>query len=108
MNSVNVEIFLKILVAHFLSDFIFQPAQWVSEKDKNGLKSWHLYVHIAITLISLFVILMDFKLWKLIIIITLFHIVIDVVKSVFKKTGIWVFVTDQSVHLITIVGAWLV
>ena len=95
MNLVNVEILLKIIVAHFLSDFIFQPAKWASEKDKNGLKSWHLYAHISMTVISLFLILLNLKFWRLILIISAFHMVIDSVKSVFKKTNIWVFVSDQ-------------
>ena len=31
--------FLKILLAHFLGDFTFQPYKWVKEKEKKKIKS---------------------------------------------------------------------
>lgn len=57
MGSLNLLLLLKLLVAHFLSDFVFQPAGLANGKNENGVRSWHLYVHTVITEITLFVIL---------------------------------------------------
>ncbi len=108
MDALNVDLLLKILVAHFLSDFIFQPNKWATEKDKHGFKSWHLYVHLIITASTLFICLWDFKLWYLVLIISLFHFIIDLIKSSIKRTNIWIFVTDQLFHLLIIIAVWLV
>lgn len=107
MDIVNIDLLLRILVAHFLSDFIFQPTKWAKCKDDNGFKSWHLYIHILITTVTLFIVLWDFKLWGLILEISLLHFIIDSIKSFVKKTTIWVFITDQILHLLVIVSIWL-
>lgn len=107
MDVLNIDLLLRVLVAHFLSDFIFQPTKWAKCKDDNGFKSWHLYIHIVITTATLFVVLWDFKLWGVILKISLLHFIIDSVKSFVKKTTIWVFITDQILHLLVIVSIWL-
>ena len=108
MDALNVDLLLKFLVAHFFSDFIFQPTKWATQKDKHGFKSWHLYVHVIITAATLFLFLWDFKLWSLVLIISLLHLVIDLIKSSLQRTDIWIFVTDQLFHLLIIITVWLV
>ena len=108
MDALNVNLLLKFLVAHFFSDFIFQPTKWATQKDKHGFKSWHLYVHVIITAATLFLFLGDFKLWTLVLIISLLHFVIDLVKSSIQRTNIWIFVTDQLFHFLIIIAVWLV
>lgn len=108
MDTLNVDLLLRILVAHFVSDFIFQPTKLAKGKDNNGLKSWHLYIHIAITVVTLFIFLCDLNLWNLILIVSLFHFLIDLTKSAIKKSNIWVFIADQILHLAVIVTAWLI
>ncbi|NOU16064.1 MAG: DUF3307 domain-containing protein [Bacteroidales bacterium] len=107
MDALNADLLLRILVAHFLSDFIFQPTKWATDKDENGFKSRHLYIHIIITAATLFIFLWNLKLWNLILIITLLHFIIDSTKSVIKKTHIWVFIADQILHLFVIIITWL-
>lgn len=41
-------IFIKLLLAHLLGDFLLQPTSWVIHKENNKLKSIYLYFHIAI------------------------------------------------------------
>lgn len=108
MDVLNVDLLLKILVAHFLSDFILQPTKWATEKDKHGFKSWHLYIHVIITAATLFIFLWDFKLWGLVLIISLLHFIIDLIKSSLQRTNIWIFVTDQLFHFLIIITVWLV
>ncbi|NOY49124.1 MAG: DUF3307 domain-containing protein [Chlorobi bacterium] len=108
MDALNVDLLLKILVAHFLSDFILQPTKWATDKDKHGFKSWHLYIHVIITAATLFIFLWDLKLWSLVLIIFLLHFLIDLIKSSLKRTNIWIFITDQLLHLLVIITVWLV
>jgi len=108
MDALSIELLLKILVAHFLSDFIFQPTKWAADKEEKGLRSWQLYIHVVITAITLFILLWDFELWNLVLIISLFHFIIDLLKSAINKTNIWVFIADQFLHLIVIVIVWLI
>lgn len=108
MDALNVDLLLKILVAHFLSDFILQPTKWATAKDKHGFKSWHLYIHVIITAVTLFIFLWDIKLWSLVLVISLLHFVIDLIKSSLQRTNIWIFITDQLFHILIIVTVWLV
>jgi hypothetical protein len=108
MDAINVDLLLKILVAHFVSDFILQPTKWATNKDKNGFKSWHLYIHVIITAVTLFIFLWDLKLWSLVLIISLLHFVIDLLKSFLKQTNIWIFITDQLLHILVIIIVWLI
>ena len=36
MDLLNVNLLLRILVAHFLSDFIFHPTKLAAKKDNDG------------------------------------------------------------------------
>jgi protein-S-isoprenylcysteine O-methyltransferase Ste14 len=97
-------LFLKILLAHFLGDFTFQPHKWVKEKEKKKIKSLQLYLHIGVHLLLLFVIL-GFDIQKyafgLFIIITT-HYIFDALKLHFqkKKTKRILFFVDQVLHIL--------
>lgn len=101
-------IFIKLILAHLIGDFFLQPKQWVNEKEAKKLRSPKLYIHIAIHIALLFVLLWDITLWPLILAIGILHLMIDVIKLVFqtKKTKrIW-FCIDQLLHLVSIVVAY--
>ncbi|MFO7744727.1 MAG: DUF3307 domain-containing protein, partial [Psychroflexus sp.] len=34
-----ITVLLKLLLAHFLGDFVFQPYKWVESKERIGAKS---------------------------------------------------------------------
>ena len=38
-------IFVKLLLAHLIGDFLLQPTSWVEDKEKNKQKSLYLYLH---------------------------------------------------------------
>lgn len=108
MNILNFELLLRILVAHFLSDFIFQPTFWVKKKDEKGIKSLYLLLHIIITGIVLTVLIWDFNLWPVIVWITASHLLIDTIKSKLPNKGILIFLVDQFLHLLIISIVWLI
>ena len=97
---------LKLLLAHILGDFFFQPTKWVKHKDKHKLKSVWLYLHIAIHVILMFIILWDLSMTLLIISIGVIHLFIDGLKLIFqnKKNKRYLFFIDQLLHLFSIIA----
>lgn len=108
MDALNFDLLLRILVAHFLADFIFQPASWVKMKNEHGIKSGYFWLHITIHLITLFVLLWDWNLWTVIVWVTLGHLILDAIKSKLSNSGLWLFLVDQVLHVLTIVLVWVI
>ena len=101
---------LKLLLAHFIGDFVLQPAHWVADKLQNKWRSKYLYFHIGVHLLLLLLIL-QFQHLGAVAIIVVSHYVIDVGKLAFTnpKNYRWLFVVDQVLHLLVLFGAlqWL-
>ena len=95
---------LKLILAHFLGDFVFQPEKWVNHKLKHKAKSKYLYYHILVHLLVL-LLLLQFTHLGIIAIIILSHYVIDLGKLNFtnKKNYRWLFTLDQLLHLTVII-----
>jgi len=101
-------VLLKLLLAHLLGDFFLQPNSWVTEKEKKKLKSWKLYLHITLHIALIFLMFFSFEVWKMALVIGLFHGLIDSIKLTFQKEQnkrIWFFV-DQFLHLMVILACW--
>jgi len=107
MEAVNIELLIRILVAHLLSDFLFQPKLWAENKDKYGLKSKYFYLHIGLTTAILLVVTWDFSLYPVVLWITGAHFIIDAIKSKIPNSSIRIFLVDQLLHLIVILFVWL-
>ncbi len=102
-------VLIKLLLAHLIGDFFLQPEKWVDEKEEKKIKSPKLYIHVAIHVALLFLLLWDIRLWPLILAIGIMHLMIDGIKLVFqtKKTKrVWFFI-DQILHLVSIVVAYM-
>lgn len=108
MDNLNVELLLRILIAHFLSDFIFQPNSFVKNKEKKGLKSPYFYIHILITFIIVYLLLWNWNMWSIAVIITGTHFVLDIIKCKIKRQNGWIFLLDQFLHIVIIIIVWLV
>lgn len=96
---------LKILLAHILGDFIFQPHRWVESKRKKKHRSGILYIHLGIHALALFLLLeFDLSYWIGIAAILVTHFIIDLLKLNLEKftTRGWSFVLDQMAHLLVI------
>jgi hypothetical protein len=97
-------VIVKLLLAHFLGDFLLQPTSWVLDKENKKYKSKYLYIHTLLhgILAWLFVGEMAFGWFALA--LALAHGFIDFLKLQFqkKKTKRNWFVIDQMLHLITI------
>ena len=98
-------LFTKLLLAHLLGDFLFQPNKWVVHKEVNKVASKYLYLHILIHFGITMLLLWDLKLWRWGVIIALSHYFIDLSKiyanSYFKNKSIPFFI-DQALHLVVL------
>lgn len=97
-------IFIKLLLAHLLGDFLLQPTSWVLDKETKKHKSIFLYIHTFIHGILAWTVVgsIDFVWYALV--LALFHGFIDYLKIYFQKTETkrtW-FIIDQTLHLIVI------
>ena len=100
---------IKLFLAHLLGDFFLQPKTWVLKKEQNKLKSPKLYLHVLIHVALLSILLWNLTLWPIILTIGVSHLGIDAIKLLFqnKKTKRTWFFVDQLLHIISIIGSYL-
>ncbi len=101
-------VLLKLILAHFIGDFLLQPKSWVTEKERRKAKSAKLYLHVFVHGALALLILWDWHYWFLVLLLMLFHGGIDMVKLYGQKEGNkpqW-FLWDQALHLISIFALW--
>lgn len=102
-------ILIKLILAHFIGDFLFQPTAWVKDKEVKKAKSGYLYAHILIHGLIVLLLLWDFNYWLLALLVMISHGVIDIIKLYAQKEANksnW-FLIDQIVHIISILGLWV-
>lgn len=98
-------IFIKLVLAHLIGDFILQPTRWVLHKQSNKIKSKFLYLHVLLHFALYMLFLWDLSLWKIALIVAIAHFVIDVLKlysnNLFKNKSIPFFI-DQILHILVV------
>ena len=97
-------IFIPLILAHLLGDFILQPNSWVADKEKKKAGSVYLHMHVLLHTVLAFVFLWNLKLWWIALIIGITHFLIDLAKLQFqngKTKRTWFFI-DQIAHLVVI------
>jgi Protein of unknown function (DUF3307) len=96
----------KLILAHFMTDFLLQPKSWVEERTIKHFASPKLYLHGFVTAIVAFAIT-GFSYWLVALVIFVTHIMIDGWKS-YHKTTFRYFMIDQLLHILVIIGCWYV
>ncbi|WP_421812948.1 DUF3307 domain-containing protein [Flagellimonas sp.] len=96
---------LKLILAHFIGDFVLQPGHWVEDKLEKKAKSKYLYFHIGVHLLVLLIIL-QFQYVGAIAFIVITHFLFDLGKLYLTnpKNYRWLFVADQILHLLVLGG----
>lgn len=103
-----LNLFITLLLAHFIGDFLLQPSTWVTDKEQKKWASKYLYFHIAIHALVLIILLQfNFKYAWAILLITGSHYIIDLIKLILKDkiNPRWLFALDQIAHVLMIVWA---
>lgn len=99
-------LFIKLLLAHLLGDFIWQPNSWVAHKEANKHKSVYLYLHILLHGVLAAVLAGEISFIPYAVLIAVTHGIIDLIKLNFQKSKTkrtW-FVVDQIAHLLILIG----
>jgi len=102
-------VFIKLLLAHFIGDFLFQPKSWVVEKEKLKVRSFKFYIHLFTHGILVLLFLWNFNFWLLTLLIVFLHGIIDAIKLYFqseKNKLSWFFI-DQALHITSIFVLWV-
>lgn len=97
-------VLIKLILAHLLGDFVFQPGSWVRSKREKKIASGKLYLHVLVHGAVLFVLLWDLSAWPLILSLMGIHYLIDLLKlyALKKDTATRWFFLDQGLHLVSL------
>lgn len=95
-----MEVFLKVLIAHIISDFFIQPDKWVAEKKKNKWKSGYLYLHVLLTGAVAWIFLWDWNLYNIALFIMITHLLIDLYKLMCCTDNLVSYIFDQIYHVV--------
>lgn len=100
-----IKLILLLIIAHLLSDFIFQ-SQLMSDKKRRKVLTWHHIYHVAIVGTLTYILSLDLKFWKAAIVLMLLHLITDIAKSALqqKHPSKNFFFIDQGIHLILIIA----
>lgn len=95
-------LFVKLVLAHLIGDFVFQPLAWVKAKESWKLKAWQLYAHVLLHAVLVTVIVWDVYFWPWALLVAGTHFIIDALKISLQteKTKRVLFFIDQLLHLI--------
>lgn len=109
MNIENLQIIIliKLLLAHFISDFIIQPDSWVKNRQEKALKSPYLYLHSFIAGALSYILIARWQWWYLPLIVFAVHVSIDVWKVLQKNNSVRLFLIDQGAHIVSLIFIWL-
>lgn len=121
LNPISIIILAKLIIAHLLTDYVFQPNSWVKDKKANTYKSVKLYLHVFIAGLTTYLLLSIWSNWWAPGLIIIFHYLIDLIKLNFengrlrtseqnndkKNKLLWLFLIDQFAHLLVIIGIWI-
>lgn len=106
LKSQDGNLLIRLLIAHFAADFIFQTNKMVEKKKWFSIHMWwHILVVAGITFLFSFS-------WILTLIISISHWITDSLKvqlTVKKsKTAFKGFIVDQLIHILIIMAIWSV
>ncbi|MFS4418338.1 DUF3307 domain-containing protein [Maribacter sp. 2307ULW6-5] len=100
-------LFVKLLLAHLLADFLLQPKKWVLHRESRKIASRYLYLHILVHFALYMIVLWDLGHYGLALVIALSHGAIDTAKSYVQplfKRDTALFFLDQMLHLAVLYG----
>jgi hypothetical protein len=102
----EINLLLRLIIAHLLTDFVFQPKGWVTDKIEKKIRSAKLLLHIIITTVVAYVFSGYYDNWYIPLTIFVTHYAIDLAKS-YLNDSFKYFIIDQLFHILVIILLWL-
>ena len=93
-------ILILLFIAHLLGDFIFQPSAWVKDRAQNHFRSAQLYWHALIHGLLAFLAVQDLRQWLIPVVITVSHLMIDLMKSYQRKNETSRLLADNFINIL--------
>ncbi len=100
MDTPFFQLTLSLLLAHLVGDFLLQTSSLAKKKKKSV---WMMVLHSLINGAAAYLFLASWSTWLVPLVATVSHFLIDFTKSRFKKDALWLFLADQTLHLMVIV-----
>ena len=102
-----MELFLSLVLAHLVADFMLQTGKSCKDKKERHWKSPHHYVHALIVFGLSWLVSCDWTFWWCALVIGVTHFAIDMWKSYREENVKW-FAVDQILHIAIMAGvAWM-
>ena len=102
-----IELFLCLVLAHLVADFVFQTSASCKSKAEKHWRSVHQYLHALIVFVLAWLVSWDVRFWWGALAIGIVHLCIDIWKSYRPEKVTW-FALDQALHVGTLaLVAWL-
>jgi len=106
MEIQELDILLRLIIAHLLADFIFQTDARAKSKNSKGLLSISFYIHLLTVGLLTYILLAQWSNWYAPLAIIIVHGLIDQGKVLIKRDNVYIFAIDQLLHIISIVLVW--
>lgn len=98
---------LQLLLAHILTDFVFQSKSLIDLKREKKARTPFLYLHAILAGLLTYLIVQDWSLWLPPLIIAVTHFFIDLWKLHQRNDSLRYFLLDQLFHLLVLLVVWL-
>ncbi len=98
---------LQLLLAHVLTDFVFQTPKQIQQKRTKKGKSKFLYFHAILSGLLAYTFLQQWQLWYVAVLISVTHFFIDFWKLHQPEDNLKNFLIDQFLHLLVLSIIWL-
>ncbi|CAG1001031.1 MAG: DUF3307 domain-containing protein [Candidatus Methanoperedens sp.] len=106
ITQMDISLLIRLIIAHLLTDFVFQSDSWINKRFKNGWHSKHLYLHGIIAGMLAFFFSGLLNLIWIPVAVAVTHVLIDGIKAKYEN-NINSFLIDQSGHFIVLLAIWI-
>ena len=102
----ELNLLLRLIVAHLLTDFVLQPTAWVKQKKQKKHRSGKFYLHVLIAGATAWLFSGLWHNWWLPLVIMTTHFFIDLWK-LHRPDNLTYFLLDQLFHIVVVIALWM-
>src|SRR5690625_104929 len=101
-------VLIKLILAHFIGDFLLQPKSWIDDKIANKFKSPKMYLHALIHFGLILLVVWNWKYWSMALFLCINQLLIDLLLLIFRQpiSQILLFLGDLILRLLSIFIFW--